>query len=316
MDSGEHTQGQGRTAGESPGTQRPHRPRGDRETTRRRARKAGAPEVRETRSSDDWDIRPGESRTPRAGKDPGTRVDESRRVAGGGLATSAGEERDARTGGVREAGADPRTPTGSAVGAPAGEARGRTRDARGTRLRILHAAGAVFAERGYEAATVRDIAARAGVNQALIFRYFGSKKALLAEVMAQDGREQVSTTPPERLFETALRGVLAEGGGAGADRLLAVYLRSIGSADAAPETVRLLGEEYAGALAALSPADDGTLRAQLAMAWLLGIGLMRVVVGQEPLASAAPDDVCAHVLTALDRLLPVLPAEGATDVRP
>ncbi|CAK7286185.1 TetR/AcrR family transcriptional regulator [Streptomyces misionensis JCM 4497] len=249
MDSGEHTRSQGRSAGGDPETQRPQRLRGDRETAPRRAREAGAPEVREARSS--------------------------------------------------------------------GEARGhRTRDARGTRLRILHAAGAVFAERGYEAATVRDIAARAGVNQALIFRYFGSKKALLAEVMAQDGREQVSTTPPERLFETALRGVLAEGGGAGADRLLAVYLRSIGSADAAPETVRVLGEEYARALAALSPADDGTLRAQLAMAWLLGIGLMRVVVGQEPLASAAPDDVCAHVLAALDRLLPVLPAEGAADARP
>ncbi|WP_455771693.1 TetR/AcrR family transcriptional regulator [Streptomyces misionensis] len=249
MDSGEHTRSQGRSAGGDPGTQRPQRLRGDRETAPRRAREAGAPEVRETR--------------------------------------------------------------------PSGEARGqRTRDARGTRLRILHAAGAVFAERGYEAATVRDIAARAGVNQALIFRYFGSKKALLAEVMAQDGREQVNTTPPERLFETALRGVLAEGGGAGADRLLAVYLRSIGSADAAPETVRVLGEEYARALAALSPADDGTLRAQLAMAWLLGIGLMRVVVGQEPLASAAPDDVCAHVLAALDRLLPGLPAEGAAEARP
>ncbi|MER6568822.1 hypothetical protein ABT288_22215 [Streptomyces sp. NPDC001093] len=89
------------------------------------------------------------------------------------------------------------------------------------------------------------------------------------------------------MFETALRGVLAEAGGEpGSDRLPAVYLRSIGSADAAPETVRALGEEYAAALAALSSADDGKLRAQLAMAWLLGIGVMRVVVGQEPLASA------------------------------
>ncbi|MEW2620445.1 TetR/AcrR family transcriptional regulator [Streptomyces sp. NPDC048106] len=199
----------------------------------------------------------------------------------------------------------------STGGAPGGEPPQRPRDARETRARILGAAGAVFAERGYEAATVRDIAARAGVNQALIFRYFGSKKALVTEVMAQDGKEQLSTTPPERLFETALRGVLTEGGGAGADRLLAVYLRSIGSADAAPETVRALGEEYAAALASLSEADDSTLRAQLAMAWLLGIGLMRVVVGQEPLASAAPDAVCAHVLTALNRLLPVLPGGEA-----
>ncbi|WP_209438917.1 TetR/AcrR family transcriptional regulator [Streptomyces durhamensis] len=189
-------------------------------------------------------------------------------------------------------------------GGPAGEdSPHRTRDARGTRLRILRAAGAVFAERGYEAATVRDIAGRAGVNQALIFRYFGSKQALLTEVMAQGGKEQLVSTPPDLLFETALRGVLADGGKPDADRLLAVYLRSIGSADAAPDTVRALGEEYAAALAALSSADDGKLRAQLAMAWLLGIGLMRVVVGQEPLASAEPDEICGHVLTALEGLL-------------
>ncbi|MEU4929646.1 TetR family transcriptional regulator [Streptomyces yokosukanensis] len=179
----------------------------------------------------------------------------------------------------------------------------RPRDAQGTRARILHAAGAVFAERGYEAATVREIAGRAEVNQALIFRYFGSKQALLTEVMAQGGKEQLINTPAERLFETALRGVLTKGGKPGTDRLLAVYLRSIGSADAAPETVRALGEEYAAALAALSSADDSTLRAQLAMAWLLGIGLMRVVVGQEPLASAEPDEICGHVLTALEGLL-------------
>ncbi|MGW3205624.1 TetR/AcrR family transcriptional regulator [Streptomyces sp. NPDC001135] len=187
-----------------------------------------------------------------------------------------------------------------------GESPHRPRDARGTRLRILQAAGAVFAERGYEAATVRDIAGRAGVNQALIFRYFGSKRALLTEVMAQGGKEHLMSTPADRLFETALRGVLAEGGNhgaAGADRLLAVYLRSIGSADAAPDTVRALGEEYAAALAALSSADDSKLRAQLAMAWLLGIGLMRVVVGQDPLASAEPDEICGHVLAALDGLL-------------
>ncbi|MEU6478157.1 TetR family transcriptional regulator [Streptomyces sp. NPDC047017] len=168
---------------------------------------------------------------------------------------------------------------------------------------MLRAAGELFAERGYEAATVRDIAARAGVNQALIFRYFGSKSALLTEVMARSGQEQITGTPPERLFETALRGVLAGGAGGDADQLLAVYLRSIGGADTAPDTVRELGDQYAAVLAALSPADDGALRAQLAMAWLLGIGLMRVVVGQEPLAGADPDQVCAHVLAAVDRLL-------------
>lgn len=200
-------------------------------------------------------------------------------------------------------------------GVPPGEdSQHRPRNARGTRARILRAAGEVFAERGYEAATVRDIAGRAGVNQALIFRYFGSKKALLTEVMAQGGKEQLRDTPPDRLFETALRGVLAKSGKPDSDQLLAVYLRSIGSADAAPDTVRALGDEYAAALAALSSTDDSTLRAQLAMAWLLGIGLMRVVVGQEPLASAEPDEICGHVLAALEGLLPEGQAPGGRGV--
>lgn len=43
---------------------------------------------------------------------------------------------------------------------------GRKRDATATRLAILAAAQQLFAERGYERATVREIAARAGVNQA------------------------------------------------------------------------------------------------------------------------------------------------------
>ncbi|MFF2807360.1 TetR family transcriptional regulator [Streptomyces sp. NPDC058000] len=181
------------------------------------------------------------------------------------------------------------------------------RDAQGTRRLLLDAASELFAERGYERATVRDIAARAGVNQALLFRYFGSKKALFGEVMARGGHEQLRTTPAERLFEVALRGMLAEGGGPGADRSLEVCLRSIGGSDEIAEALRGLGDEYADVLATLSRADDGALRGDLALSWLLGIGLMRVVVGKEPLASADPDIVCQLVGEALGTLLESLP---------
>ncbi|UKY48407.1 TetR/AcrR family transcriptional regulator [Streptomyces inhibens] len=180
------------------------------------------------------------------------------------------------------------------------------RDAQGTRLRLLDAASELFAERGYERATVRDIAARAGANQALLFRYFGSKKALFGEVMARGGQEQLRTTPAERLFEVALRGMLA-GGGAGADRSLEVCLRSIGGSDEIADALRGLGEEYAEVLATLSGSDNGGLRADLALSWLLGIGLMRVVVAKEPLASADPDTVCRLVAGALGSLLESLP---------
>ncbi|MFF4183486.1 TetR/AcrR family transcriptional regulator [Streptomyces sp. NPDC001691] len=182
---------------------------------------------------------------------------------------------------------------------PAGE---RRRDAGATRRRLLDAARDLFAERGYEGATVREIAERAGANQALLFRYFGSKQGLLTEVVAQGGLERLRATPPEELFETALRSMLTSSASGTADRSLEVYLRSIGRGDEATGTLRELGEQYQSALAALSGARDGALRADLAMAWLLGIGLMRTVVAREPLASADPDTVCRLVVDTLDHL--------------
>ncbi|MDJ0382050.1 TetR/AcrR family transcriptional regulator [Streptomyces sp. G-G2] len=194
------------------------------------------------------------------------------------------------------------------TGPRAGE---RRRDAAATRRRILDAARDLFAERGYERATVRDIAELAGSNQALLFRYFGSKHGLLTEVLARGGLEQLRATPPEELFETALRSMLTSSAAGSGDRSLEVYLRSVGRGEDAAGTLRELGEEYQNALASLSGAPDGALRADLAMAWLLGIGLMRTVVAREPLAGADPDEVCALVLATLGQLW-AAPARGDT----
>lgn len=53
----------------------------------------------------------------------------------------------------------------------------------GTRDRVLHAAGAVFAERGFRRATVREICRRAQVNIASVNYYFKSKQDLYADVL-------------------------------------------------------------------------------------------------------------------------------------
>ena len=58
------------------------------------------------------------------------------------------------------------------------EAKGKT----ATRAAILDAAKKLFAAKGFDAATVRDICEEAGVNIALVSRYFGSKRELYAEV--------------------------------------------------------------------------------------------------------------------------------------
>jgi AcrR family transcriptional regulator len=58
----------------------------------------------------------------------------------------------------------------------------RRRDANATRAAILEAAKARFAQIGY-GANLRDIAAEAGVDVALIKRYFGGKEALFTEAL-------------------------------------------------------------------------------------------------------------------------------------
>jgi AcrR family transcriptional regulator len=52
-----------------------------------------------------------------------------------------------------------------------------------TQASIFQAAAAEFAERGYDAAGVDRIAARAGVNKAMLYYHFGSKRALYVEVL-------------------------------------------------------------------------------------------------------------------------------------
>jgi TetR/AcrR family transcriptional regulator, repressor for neighboring sulfatase len=58
-----------------------------------------------------------------------------------------------------------------------------------TTAAILDAAEKLFAERGFTAVTVRDIAAKAGVSHALVHRYLGSKQDVYRAVLAR--RESV-----------------------------------------------------------------------------------------------------------------------------
>jgi AcrR family transcriptional regulator len=52
------------------------------------------------------------------------------------------------------------------------------------REQLIGAATRLFAEQGFDATSTRAIAEQAGVNEALIFRYFSSKEELYAEVVA------------------------------------------------------------------------------------------------------------------------------------
>jgi TetR/AcrR family transcriptional regulator, regulator of cefoperazone and chloramphenicol sensitivity len=64
-----------------------------------------------------------------------------------------------------------------------------------TRDRVLHAAGEVFAERGFRRATVREICRRAHVNIASVNYYFKSKEELYADVLEFSWRQALRKYP-------------------------------------------------------------------------------------------------------------------------
>jgi AcrR family transcriptional regulator len=71
----------------------------------------------------------------------------------------------------------------------------RTRTEEDPRERILLAAGCEFAEWGYEAATVRDICAAAGVNIAAVNYYFGDKRRLYVMSVKHAHEQRVHQLP-------------------------------------------------------------------------------------------------------------------------
>ncbi len=189
------------------------------------------------------------------------------------------------------------TPTATAGGTPAGP---RRRDAAATRRLLLDAARRRFAAEGYTAATVRDIATDAGVNVALINRYFTSKEGLfeacLAGVGDELGREAEQDVTLERIpHDIAAR--LAGPHAAQYRNQLLLLLRSSG--DERAERIRAdILHSFADRLATAagwSPGGAGAqermLRAQITLAAAIGIALLRSSTALEPLTSAGQDDL-------------------------
>lgn len=82
----------------------------------------------------------------------------------------------------------------------------RRHDARASRAALVDAASALFDERGYEATTIRQIGERAGVDAALIARYFGGKEGLYLATLAQDGRPPLPSDPKDAFAAMINRG--------------------------------------------------------------------------------------------------------------
>ncbi|SDN52889.1 TetR/AcrR family transcriptional regulator [Allokutzneria albata] len=187
----------------------------------------------------------------------------------------------------------------------------RRRDSQATRAALLKAAGELFAERGYDRTTVRDIAARAGANQALLFRYFGTKEDLFNAVVAHRGMDLLNAGPAEQLPHRILELFLADTP-EGVDHPILAMLRSAVLGKESMALRKEMGRAYVRAIAELAEGPEAELRAELVLAWLVGIGFCRSVLGSDNLRAADAERVEAEVRRGISALLdldaPVTPS--------
>ncbi|NLR97174.1 TetR/AcrR family transcriptional regulator [Rhizobium sp. P38BS-XIX] len=154
------------------------------------------------------------------------------------------------------------------------------RDAQASRSRIFDAAKLRFSQSTYEGVGVRDIASDAGVDAALVIRYFGSKEGLFKEIAAQAfGTAEFLKDGVEGLPQNAADILMAEMDGSawrsGYDPLR-LLLASIGSPVAGPILAQYLDADFVRPLTEAIGGMHGAERGTMVAAWIIGFALMRI----------------------------------------
>jgi AcrR family transcriptional regulator len=172
----------------------------------------------------------------------------------------------------------------------------RARDAVATRRALLESAGALFHERGYEGATVREIGERAGVDPALIARYFGGKEGLYLAVLAEedvddDARLDPHTLVAELLTHWDLRG----------HSPVSRALGALEVSDEVREQVREIVQERMVRKVAID-GPDAALRAEILIALVLGISLTRANGTMPQLSRASRERLLDALAPVVDQL--------------
>jgi AcrR family transcriptional regulator len=174
-----------------------------------------------------------------------------------------------------------------------------------TRAAILAAAQALFAEQGYDRTTVRDVAARAAIDPALVIRYFGSKDGLFARAAVFDlALPDLAAANRADVGRALVRHFLAIWEGPTATGGMTVLLRSAASNPIAADKLReIFAEQVLPTLARAADAADARERAGLVASQLLGLALCRYVLRLPPVVAIPPERIIRDVGETLQRYL-------------
>jgi AcrR family transcriptional regulator len=174
-----------------------------------------------------------------------------------------------------------------------------------TREAILSAARHLFAEKGYDGASIRAIARAADVDPALVHHFFGTKEALFVAAMEfpvnpAEVLPYVLGGPRESTGRRMAQTFLREWGRPEARGPLIGLLRSAMTNEQAAELLR----QFVSA-AILSRVGDRfdvpLVRIEAAAAQMIGVAILRYVLRVEPLASVSDEELVELLAPTLQR---------------
>jgi AcrR family transcriptional regulator len=178
-----------------------------------------------------------------------------------------------------------------------------------TRQQILTAARESFAQHGFDGTSLRAVAGRAGVDPALVRRFFGSKEdllvaALTATISPGQRLQETLACPTENLGERLVDYFLTVWDEDPNQSVMLGMLRSACTNERAAELLRqfIAGQVLTALRQVLDP-RDAQPRAALIGSQLVGLAIVRYVIPIEPLASASADELRTLIGPTLQRYL-------------
>lgn len=182
---------------------------------------------------------------------------------------------------------------------------GRRSGSSDTRGGILEAARSEFAEVGYQGATIRGIAAAAGVDPALVHHYFGNKEELFAAAihfpmapaqataMILDGGIDNAGENLARLFVSVWESPESRA------PLLAMLRGAFTTQQGADSLREFFETALLARVAPEIPGPDAGLRVGLVASHLIGMAVLRYVVGFEVLRQATAEELVEMITPRL-----------------
>ncbi|MCA0158154.1 TetR family transcriptional regulator [Tsukamurella sp. M9C] len=173
---------------------------------------------------------------------------------------------------------------------------------------ILEAARELFAEVGYDRATIRAIAARAGVDVALVSYYYGNKKGLFRGVMSMPvDPEEIFTAaldgPREGVGERLVRAALTVWEGQETSDAFRALLRAAVNADEGASNT--FGEFLSSVMIPTLTRHSGISieTARVVASTMFGLAFMRYLIAAPLFAEPSADELVATYGAAIQRIV-------------